>query len=73
MRGQAESAFRKAIELNPKYAEVQNNLAVLYLMQQPPFVELARWHYQKAVALGFPRNPEIESMFDAKKPGTAAP
>jgi hypothetical protein len=31
-------------------------------------VELARWHYQKALAVGHPRNPELEKMLDATKP-----
>ncbi|HWD93183.1 MAG TPA: tetratricopeptide repeat protein [Verrucomicrobiae bacterium] len=71
MRNAAEAAFRKAILLNPNYAGAQNNLAVFYLTQQPPSVELARWHYDKAVAAGFPRNPELEKMLDDKK--TAQP
>jgi hypothetical protein len=29
-------------------------------------VGLARWHYQKAVDLGQPHNPELEHMLDAK-------
>jgi tetratricopeptide (TPR) repeat protein len=67
MRNAAEAAFRKAILLNPGYAGAQNNLAVFYLTQQPPAVELARWHYDKAVAAGFPRNPELEKLLDEKK------
>jgi tetratricopeptide (TPR) repeat protein len=68
MRSAAETAFRKAVLLNPNYAGAQNNLAVFYLTQQPPSVELARWHYGKAVAAGFPRNPEMEKALDEKKP-----
>jgi tetratricopeptide (TPR) repeat protein len=67
MRNAAEAAFRKAILLNPNYGGAQNNLAVFYLTQQPPSVELARWHYDKAVAAGFPRNSELEKMLDDKK------
>jgi Flp pilus assembly protein TadD len=67
MRSAAETAFRKAVLLNPNYAGAQNNLAVFYLTEQPPSVELARWHYDKAIAAGFPRNPELEKMLDAKK------
>jgi hypothetical protein len=29
-------------------------------------VELARWHYQKALDAGQPHNPELEKMLDAK-------
>jgi tetratricopeptide (TPR) repeat protein len=67
MRSAAETAFRKAIMLNPNYGGAQNNLAVFYLTQQPPSIELARWHYDKAIAGGFPRNPEMEKLLDAKK------
>jgi len=31
-------------------------------------VELARWHYQKALAIGHPRNPDLEKLLDANKP-----
>jgi tetratricopeptide (TPR) repeat protein len=64
MRSAAETAFRKAVILNPNYGGAQNNLAVFYLTQKPPSVELARWHYQKALATGFPRNPDLEKLLD---------
>jgi tetratricopeptide (TPR) repeat protein len=67
MRNAAETAFRKAIMLNPNYGGAQNNLAVFYLTQKPPSVELARWHYDKAIAAGFPHNPEMEKLLDEKK------
>ena len=47
MRTAAETAFRRAILLKPDYGGAQNNLAVFYLTQQPPSIELARWHYEK--------------------------
>jgi Tfp pilus assembly protein PilF len=68
LRGPAETALRKAIQLNPGYANAHNNLAVVYITQDPPLVELARWHYQKALAAGAPHNLELEKMLDAKKP-----
>jgi tetratricopeptide (TPR) repeat protein len=68
LRGPAETALRKAIQIDPGYANAQNNLAVVYITQQPPLVELARWHYQKALAAGHPHNPELEKMLEAKKP-----
>jgi tetratricopeptide (TPR) repeat protein len=67
MRPAAEAAFRKAVILKPDYGGAQNNLAVFYLTEKPPSMELARWHYQKAIAAGFPRNPEMEKMMDEKK------
>jgi tetratricopeptide (TPR) repeat protein len=72
MRTAAETAFRKAIILNPNYGGAQNNLAVFYLTQQPPSIELARWHYNKAIAAGFPHNPEMEKLMDEKKSVEAA-
>lgn len=72
MRSAAETAFRKAIMLNPNYAGAQNNLAVFYLTQQPPSIELARWHYDKAIAAGFPRNPELEKALEEKKAAQSA-
>jgi Flp pilus assembly protein TadD len=66
MRGPAETALRKAIQIQPSYGSAHNNLAVVYLAQQPPSIELARWHYQKALAAGHPRNPELEKMLDVK-------
>lgn len=67
MRNAAETAFRKAVILNPNYGGAQNNLAVFYLTQKPPSVELARWHYEKAIACGFPRNPEMERLLNEKE------
>jgi tetratricopeptide (TPR) repeat protein len=66
LRAQAETALRKAIQLDPNYGSAHNNLAVVYISQQPPRLELARWHYQKALDLGQPHNPELEQMLDAK-------
>jgi tetratricopeptide (TPR) repeat protein len=66
LRAQAETALRKAIQLDPNYAAAHNNLAVIYISQTPPLVELARWHYQKAVAAGQPPNPDLEKMLADK-------
>jgi tetratricopeptide (TPR) repeat protein len=66
LRAQAETALRKAIQLDPNYGPAHNNLAVIYISQLPPLVELARWHYQKALDAGQPRNPVLEKMLDAK-------
>ncbi|MGB8368350.1 MAG: tetratricopeptide repeat protein [Limisphaerales bacterium] len=66
LRKQAETALRKAIQLDPHYGPAHNNLAVVYISQVPPLVELARWHYQKALDAGQPRNPDLEKVLDAK-------
>jgi tetratricopeptide (TPR) repeat protein len=66
LRVQAETALRKAIQLNPLYAPAHNNLAVVYLNQTPAMPLLARWHYEKAVAAGQPRNPDLEKLLAEK-------
>ncbi|HOC51260.1 MAG TPA: tetratricopeptide repeat protein, partial [Verrucomicrobiota bacterium] len=70
LRGPAETALRKAIQLDPGYGNAHHNLAVIYLTQQPPLAELARWHYQKALAAGHSRNANLEKMIEAR---SAAP
>jgi Flp pilus assembly protein TadD len=73
LRGPAESALRKAIQIDPGYGDAHNNLAVIYLGQQPPLVELARWHYQKARAAGNAPNPFLEKAFETKKAASGGP
>jgi tetratricopeptide (TPR) repeat protein len=68
MRGAAETALRKAIQLEPGYASAHHNLAVIYVTQKPPLTELARWHYQKAISAGHPKNPQLEKLFEGQKP-----
>jgi tetratricopeptide (TPR) repeat protein len=67
MRHPAETAFRKALQQDPNYAGAHYNLAVFYLTQKPAWPELARWHYRKALAGGFPPNPDFEKMLDRSK------
>ncbi|MGA3163825.1 MAG: tetratricopeptide repeat protein [Verrucomicrobiota bacterium] len=62
LRAQAETALRKAIQIDPNNGAAHNNLAVIYISHQPPLVELARWHYQKALAAGQPHNPDLEKL-----------
>ncbi|NOS70750.1 MAG: tetratricopeptide repeat protein [Verrucomicrobia bacterium] len=69
-RGPAETALRKAIQIDPNYGKAHNNLAVIYVSQTPPLVQLARWHYQKALACGHERNPELEKMLEKPAPKT---
>lgn len=71
LRGPAEQAFRKAVVIDPNHGGAQNNLAVFYATENPPNVPLARFHYQKALAAGHPRNPEVEKLFEKKE--AAAP
>jgi Flp pilus assembly protein TadD len=67
MRAPAETALRKAVQLQPGYAEAHHNLAVAYATQQPPLLELAKWHYQKALAAGAAKSPELEKLLQPKK------
>jgi Tfp pilus assembly protein PilF len=71
---QAETAFLKAIEINPNYGDAHKNLAVIFLSQNPPLPQLARWHYQKSLEAGEPRNPDIEKWLASKgAPVSAGP
>jgi hypothetical protein len=72
-RAQGETALRKAIQLAGNYAPAHNNLAVIYLSQKPPLPQLARWHYQKALDAGQPRNPDLEKMLSDKGAPVDAP
>lgn len=65
----AEQEVRRALELNPSYADAHFNLAVIYSRQKTPRLELARYHYQKAVDLGAARDPQMEAILR----GTATP
>jgi cytochrome c-type biogenesis protein CcmH/NrfG len=73
LRSQAETAFRKSIPIQPDYADAHKNLAIVYLSAHPPEIELARWHYEKALAAGMPPNPEFEKMLNSSGGGTARP
>ena len=66
LRKPAEVALRKALQLDPTYAEAHHNLAIVYATQKPPFMELARWHYKKAVDFGHAKNPDLEKLLEAK-------
>jgi Tfp pilus assembly protein PilF len=63
----AETALRRAVQLRPGWGEAHYSLAMVYATQQPPFKELAQWHYQKAITGGYPRNVEFEKMIEEKR------
>ncbi len=62
LRPAAETAMRKALQADPDYADAHFNLAVVYAGNQPPSIELARWHYKRAVALGHAKSPTLEKL-----------
>ncbi|HEY5915614.1 MAG TPA: tetratricopeptide repeat protein [Verrucomicrobiae bacterium] len=66
MRVPAETALRKAIQLQPNYGRAHYNLAIVYMNQQPPAIELARWHYKKAMVLGEAPNSEVETKLQIR-------
>jgi tetratricopeptide (TPR) repeat protein len=70
LRTAAEAALRKAIQLSPGYGSAHYNLAVVYATQKPPFIELARLHYQKAIAAGQPKNPDLDKLLIGAKPAS---
>jgi len=64
----AEQELRRAVELDPAYADAHYNLAVFYLQEKPPATELAKRHYFKAVELGVEKDPSMEKLFTFTKP-----
>ena len=64
----AESELRRAVELDPSYSDAHYNLAVFYLEEKPPAVELARRHYFRAIELGAEKDPAIEKVLKSEPP-----
>ena len=59
----AQQELRRAVELNPAYADAHYTLAVFYLQEKPAAIELAKRHYFKAVELGVEKDPSMEKLF----------
>ncbi|MEE2614921.1 MAG: tetratricopeptide repeat protein [Verrucomicrobiota bacterium] len=62
----AETALRKAVQIQPGNSKSHYNLAVVYATQKPPFLALAKFHYEKAVKAGHKRNSELEKSINTK-------
>jgi Flp pilus assembly protein TadD len=58
----AEKEFRKAIEIDDSFPDAHYNLAIVYAMEKPPALELARRHYKRALELGLPKDPRLEKL-----------
>jgi len=58
----AEKEMLAAITENPDYADAHFNLAVIYSTSDPPAKELARRHYQRALALGAQPDPTLDKL-----------
>ncbi|MGA3171194.1 MAG: tetratricopeptide repeat protein [Chthoniobacteraceae bacterium] len=69
----AEDELQKAIELSPDFAEAHFNLALVYLQRNPPSIELARRHYQKALDLGAAPDPDVAAKLNAAPAPSAIP
>ena len=72
-RSAAETAFRKVLQSMPGSPDTHFQLAEVYTLQQPPSLQLAQWHYKKALAGGVPRNETLENMMEGKKPSASVP
>ena len=57
---EAEVSLKKVLELSPGSSVAHFELARLYYAQDEANAGMARWHYHKALKLGFPRNNEFE-------------
>jgi len=65
-RPAAETAFRKALQVDPEYPDAHYNLAFVYATEKPPSLELARWHYKRAVDLGHQKSEQLEKILASK-------
>ena len=63
----AEAELLRALELDETVAEAHFNLAVIYLQQNPPMIELARRHYQRARDLGTAPDSLVEKQLKQSK------
>lgn len=63
-RDSGEAALRKAVQLQPEYTDAHINLAVVYASQDPPYKELARYHYQLALQAGHSKDPRLERLIE---------
>ncbi len=68
-----EQEIRRAIEINPQYADAHFNLAVIYAKQRTPDVELAKYHYRKALDLGAPADPQLDALLKKLSDAAASP
>jgi Tfp pilus assembly protein PilF len=69
----AEDELQKVIQLQPNFADAHYNLALLYLQQTPPAVELARRHYQMALELGATPDADVAAKLAAAPVQTTLP
>lgn len=68
-----EQEIRRAIEINPQYGDAHFNLAIIYAKLRTPNVELAKYHYRKALDLGAPPDPQLEALLKKLSETPASP
>jgi Tfp pilus assembly protein PilF len=71
-RDKAEAEFKSALAIDANYGDAHFNLAVLYATAEPPNWDLARKHYQDALAKGIKADPALEKLLK-KTAEVAAP
>ncbi len=64
-RQAAVTELERAVQTDPELVDAQFNLAVAYIEEDPPRLELARRHYYAALDLGAKASPEIETILSA--------
>lgn len=64
----AADELRRAVRIDPAYRDAHYNLAVIYLQQKPPSIELARRHYYRSIELGGPPDTGIEKTLSTPAP-----
>jgi len=62
-KDQAEEAFLRSIAIRDEYPDAHFNLAVLHATAEPPSLDLAKEHYQKALQHGAEPDPSLEQLF----------
>ncbi len=56
--------YKRLLQLQPDHARANFNLAVLYTKTMPPRLDVSRSHYDRARALGEPRDETLERQLD---------
>ena len=64
----AEESFRESLAIDPNYANAHFNLAVMYANAEPPSLQLAKKHYEKAKLLGAEPDSVLERRFAPIQP-----